>query len=1487
MNVSEYLFNQIQSGDLDKETGKQLLEDVVPEDIAIVGMSCEYTDIDGIHDFYDMNRYGTRGFKKFPKERIKYIPKDHDYLLRGADHLNTTPEKFLERLCQEQGSYLENLDLFDPEFFGLSEEEARYIDPTHRLILEHSYLALEDAGIKIDEIKDSKTAIYVGKDKSITANYRSEIEEDSNYVNSGTWEGILASRLNYLFNLSGGSFVIDTACSSSLVAAHIAVKTLREKEIDTAIVGGIALGLFPRQGSTIDQYSDVETSKPFLKVFDAQSEGTIFGEGAGIVVLKRLKDAIADNDNIHSIIRGSMINSDGKSNGLTAPNPHAQKDLLLDVYERNMISPESVDYIDAHGTGTKLGDPIEVRGLTDAYRRYSDRKGFCALTSLKENIGHTVGAAGVGGLIKMSLALQNKEIFPVESFEAPNEYIKFVDSPFYIPTKLQEWKKGKYPRRGGISSFGFSGTNAHVILEEYEHTEKEAVEKIYPIVFSAQTMEQIVEQLESYQKHETYIRKGSLQDISYTLVRKRNHFTTRLGFEAGTMDELFKKIELSIQLLEGRTHKQDIFASEAAVISSDLKKMMDHRLKNESDSFELSELIKLYVEGYDSALQQFSYQDAKVQSLPGYKFKKQSLWANVRKHNIYENVEPGLEMPTRLIKKQTLKTPKNDIYAVTLSPKDWFVDDHRIQGKRTFSGTTYTELAAELASIYFDEPAYEIEKLLLKNLIQLSDAESSKTFYVHVNKGEENQVEISIYSYEEGDLNKYVEHATFVLKALRDFSYENLDVEADLERNLEAAVFPSDESDAFKGRWEFKEQNFRYINKSENEIIAALTLKQDFLIDNEEFYLHPSILDGLLGGMVYERAQAFQKFYLPLSYGKFTFTGNSFTRTMYSKAELLYDIEQDHDVISANVSLYNEAGQLVAYLDKYTMKSVENVYFTPHFHNVVWQESGLEETVHLLDGESNVLVLTNQDNLKVGTERIRYQDYQQLEEKTVLGKYDYVIYAPWFGKAEIGSEDAERESLYYFEFAKKAAKLLKRNGKLILAANNGFFINEDEGKVNPLNYALLSSGRILGLENTGITTLMINCESLDSQKLIALAQMTELENKKVIYKESKIFIEKLKEMDDMENRSFSLEEEDCVIVTGGYGGIGLEYVSKLVELNTNSEIAVLGRTDVYTQLTQKAELTEQESQKLNKIQRLVDKGNIQFYSCDITDEHKVEQTIESISKERTIKGVIHLAGVPEDGMLFSKTPEEFLKVVLPKVKGTLLLKKYLQNQPLEFFLMSSSMTTISGSPGQFSYTFANSFLEGCSMAAPEMKTVLWPGWNEVGMALDFGDMEEADQYLLMKSLSTAAGGEYLGLSFSKQFNKVIMGEFNSMNTEKFLSPYIVLPDEFLAVEGAGEDTEQGEYVVKNYEELIILGAEEQDEIEKFITVIFASVLGLDEIDVTKSFTELGGDSLKAFGIYSPVAEQFEIDIEVADVFIYPTVNQLSDYVKELIEENAA
>ncbi|WFR62899.1 beta-ketoacyl reductase [Paenibacillus amylolyticus] len=480
----------------------------------------------------------------------------------------------------------------------------------------------------------------------------------------------------------------------------------------------------------------------------------------------------------------------------------------------------------------------------------------------------------------------------------------------------------------------------------------------------------------------------------------------------------------------------------------------------------------------------------------------------------------------------------------------------------------------------------------------------------------------------------------------------------------------------------------------------------------------------------------------------------------------------------------------------------------------------------------------------------------------------------------------------YFLFAKTANKFLKRGGKLIFAADQGLALEKDQLQVNPLQYAMLSSGRIVGLENTGFATQMIQISEFNITELLKVAVRSELDGKKVIVDGGIIYEESLIENKDLKPRSVDLLNDDCVIVTGGYGGIGLEYIEQLLDVNAEVHIAILGRTDIQAALASKQERTPYEDSKLNKLNKLISKGaNLEFYPCDISHEPDVQTAITKIQAKYNIAGIVHLAGVPEEGMLFSKTKDEFKNIIAPKVTGTLLLQKYVNADKLQFFVTSSSMTTITGSAGQFSYTVANAFLEGTALSDSLITAIQWPGWKETGMALNFGDLDAADEHLLMKSVSNMEGREYIKLSLHAGDSGFIAGEFNTSKIEEYLGAYIQLPSGYRDGKSRtnveGEEEEARPYQIKDYGSLTVIGTDRQDDIEKFVTVVFASVLDLNEIDVHKSFTDLGGDSLKAFGIYGPIAEQFNIDIEVADVFIYPTIVQLSEYVKELMEEAAA
>ena len=366
----------------------------------------------------------------------------------------------------EQLAYLERIDQFDHRFFNLSAKEASLMDPHQRLLLQTIWAAIEDAGCG-QRIRGSRTGIFLGQGTYPVNSYSQmlqEIEPESLHLAvTGNVPAMMASRISHLLDLKGPSLVIDTACSSSLTAVHIAVQSLRRKECDMALVGTCKLHLLPVRS---DGRLGIESEDRRTKAFDDSSDGTGGGEGVIAVLLKPVEMALKDGDPVYAVIKGSALNNDGASVGLTAPNPDAQAEVIVDAWRDAGIHPETISYLEAHGTGTKLGDPVEVQGITRAFRRFTDKTQYCALGSVKTNIGHLDHAAGLAGFLKAVLSLHHRFIPPHLHFEKPNRSIDFEHSPVFVVKEGMKWDASSVPRRCGVSSFGFSGTNCHVILEE-------------------------------------------------------------------------------------------------------------------------------------------------------------------------------------------------------------------------------------------------------------------------------------------------------------------------------------------------------------------------------------------------------------------------------------------------------------------------------------------------------------------------------------------------------------------------------------------------------------------------------------------------------------------------------------------------------------------------------------------------------------------------------------------------------------------------------------------------------------------------------------------------------------------------------------------------------------------------------------------------------------------------------------------------------------
>ncbi|CKM91917.1 phenolpthiocerol synthesis type-I polyketide synthase PPSB [Mycobacterium tuberculosis] len=424
----------------------------VAEPVAVVGIGCRFPgDVDGPESFWDFLVAGRNAISTVPADRWDAEAFYHpDPLTPG-------------RMTTKWGGFVPDVAGFDAEFFGITPREAAAMDPQQRMLLEVAWEALEHAGIPPDSLGGTRTAVMMGvyfnEYQSMLAASPQNVDA---YSGTGNAHSITVGRISYLLGLRGPAVAVDTACSSSLVAVHLACQSLRLRETDLALAGGVSITLRPETQIAISAWG-LLSPQGRCAAFDAAADGFVRGEGAGVVVLKRLTDAVRDGDQVLAVVRGSAVNQDGRSNGVTAPNTAAQCDVIADALRSGDVAPDSVNYVEAHGTGTVLGDPIEFEALAATYGHGGDA---CALGAVKTNIGHLEAAAGIAGFIKATLAVQRATIPPNLHFSQWNPAIDAASTRFFVPTQNSPWPTAEGPRRAAVSSFGLGGTNAHVIIEQ-------------------------------------------------------------------------------------------------------------------------------------------------------------------------------------------------------------------------------------------------------------------------------------------------------------------------------------------------------------------------------------------------------------------------------------------------------------------------------------------------------------------------------------------------------------------------------------------------------------------------------------------------------------------------------------------------------------------------------------------------------------------------------------------------------------------------------------------------------------------------------------------------------------------------------------------------------------------------------------------------------------------------------------------------------------
>ncbi|HEY0791540.1 MAG TPA: SDR family NAD(P)-dependent oxidoreductase, partial [Chthoniobacterales bacterium] len=901
--------------------------------IAVIGMACRLPGAPDLDAFWRNIAGGVDSVTEVPPERLDIAPYfDLDPKAEGKTY-------------SKWGGYLCDVDKFDPLFFHLSHAEAEVMDPQQRLFLEESWKAFEHAGYSPKALSNVRCGVFVG---AAVGDYGNVLRREnpalarSAYAGLGLTPSILAARISYLLNLKGPSISIDTACSSSLVALHQACRSIQAGDCDMAIAGGVNLILDVDQlitTSRLQMFSPVGRCRPF----DHRADGIALSEGVAVVVVKPLARAVEDGDRIYGVIRGSGVNQDGRTNGITAPSAISQAELISAVYRGARINPEELDLIEAHGTGTSLGDPVEIRGLTAAFRQFTEQTQFCALGSVKSNIGHTSFTAGLAGVIKVLLALEYRELPPSIHFEKANEQIDFEHTPFFVNTGLKTWpSSGLRPRRAAVSSFGYSGTNAHVLLEEHLPSEQRgasAHEGVHAVPLSAKTDEALRHNARRLADHlgqalvKTPGRNLLLREVAYVLQTGRDAMDERVAFLASSLPELSSKLAA---FLAGDDSMPGIYRT-----AVDGKKSDQTRLALPAGSVE--NLARAWVEGTEVDWRQgYGAEMPQRVPLPTYPFARERCWVPAQ-----TGKAAGALDESRLLQHRNTSTTAGLRFTTEVRPGTALIDDHRVGHERLLAGAAMLELA--VAAIREATGQTEVE---LRDVFWLRPLPVDDPRTVHVVLTIENG-EISFEILTENPAR--VVHANGRARTGEAFAPGDVDLE-NIRKRCTRELDPLTFYEELGRTGLHYGAAFQVISRllcGDREVLGDLRMPSHLALGPDRFALPPTLIDGALQTVAMLAAQSQNA--VPFSLGRLRFSRLTVPAYAYAVATGTEAKTPGYRVILAD-----EQGREMVVLDGLVVRAPSTPAIT--YLKPVWREQPLPATAPA-PPPGTLLLLDNEHDL--------------------------------------------------------------------------------------------------------------------------------------------------------------------------------------------------------------------------------------------------------------------------------------------------------------------------------------------------------------------------------------------------------------------------------------------------------------------------------------------------------------------------------------------
>jgi polyketide synthase PksN len=867
-----------------------------------------------------------------------------------------------------QAAFLPRIDEFDFAFFGLSRQEACLMDPQQRLLLQHCYHALEDAGYAGSAIRGSQTGVYIGASHDFGEDYRALIDtlqpDAAEIAITGNIRSVMAGRISYLLDLTGPALVVDTACSSALVAVHLACRALAQGDCQQALAAAVNVNLVPlpmkaETGIGARDIADNLAADWQTKAFDARSDGMSIGEGVFALMLKPLSRALQDGDQIHAVIQASCVNQDGRSMGLTAPSSSAQAALLQAAWQAARIDPADLTYLEAHGTGTRLGDPVELSAIRQAFSRHTTRRQFCALGSVKTNVGHLDNAAGMAGLVKVLLALKQQQIPPSLHFQTPNPQLAFEQSPVYLNDRLRPWQVSPDQiRLAGVSSFGLSGTNCHLVIAEAPAQEATAAAAELPLLYllplSARSPAALHTLAERYLRVCQQQPALSAADLCFTASTGRAHFNQRLAvwgrdtaalaaalqhflteqsgsyqcgaFQLISDDEadtaLPTESASSFALWRVTASLQRHYSTEARQLSSQLGSTVQAAAAGTI----IRALADCYLHGADLPVP--SYQGKRV-SLPGYPYEMQSCWLKpsaaaeqLALHRGGYQPGHGGAAPQRhplldhIVISRELWLGRKTLH----STRDWMLAEHKIAGVAVLPGTCYVEMMLELACRYYrqSQPALLFQHIQFLQPLVLA---GTSTAELHLQwQPQADGFRISLCSLAADE--QWQEHASATGQPLRHQPPPQLPAElqlAKLQQRCSQQIAFEVQEDVSRGlaisaRW-YGSFVAGFTDATASGYLFQFSFAAAYRDDLSQYRYHPALLDTAINAANHLVGQG--DLYLPFFYQELQIWQNLPQDCWFY---LQPEGDRQAEVVCFSVLMFTATGQLCGRVGRYGIK---------------------------------------------------------------------------------------------------------------------------------------------------------------------------------------------------------------------------------------------------------------------------------------------------------------------------------------------------------------------------------------------------------------------------------------------------------------------------------------------------------------------------------------------------------------------------------------